>query len=188
MLWDGHRGARRDATISCRLSLYPLNSNPVRLRFPVQYIASGVALLWGDLIWRFDSGLVVTGVPTAESALALTPNQQLDIGLSCNSVAATVQSPLRNCSGTLASTLLTLPAAAVANNDHNSDRVKPRNVFDAAFGTDNLFRSETVRKVALRFTVTNVTNKVALYNFLSTFSGTHFIPPRTTQVSIAYSF
>jgi hypothetical protein len=81
-----------------------------------------------------------------------------------------------------------LPAADVANNDHNPDRVMPRNVFDIALGTDNLFRTETVRKVALRFTLTNVTNKVALYNFLSTFSGTHFIPPRTSQVSITYSF
>jgi len=29
---------------------------------------------------------------------------------------------------------------------------------------------------------------VALYNFLSTFSGTHFIPPRTYQASIGYVF
>jgi hypothetical protein len=144
--------------------------------------------LWADLIWRFDSGLVVTGVPTAQSALKLTPNQQVDIGLSCNGVDATVASPLRACNGLIASTLLTLPAADVANNDHNPDRVKPRNVFDVALGTDNLFRTEGFRKVALRFTLTNVTNKVALYNFLSTFSGTHFIPPRTSQISITYSF
>jgi hypothetical protein len=144
--------------------------------------------LWGDLIWRYDSGLVVTGIPNAEAALLLTPNQQATIGLSCNGLAANTATPLRSCSGTIASTLLTLPAAAVANNDHNPDRVKPRNVFDIALGTDNLFRVETTRKVALRFTLTNVTNKVALYNFLSTFSGTHFIPPRMSQVSISYSF
>jgi hypothetical protein len=144
--------------------------------------------VWADLIWRFDSGLVVTGVPTAQSALLLTPNQQVDIGLSCNGTVASVASPLRACNGTLASTLLTLPAADVANNDHNPDRVKPRNLFDIALGTDNLFRTETVRKVALRFTLTNVTNKVALYNFLSTFSGTHFVAPRTSQVSISYTF
>ena len=144
--------------------------------------------MWADLIWRFDSGLVVTGIPTAQSALRLTPNQQVDIGLSCNGVDATVASPLLACNGAIASTLLTLPAANVANNDHNPDRVKARSVFDIALGTDNLFRTETVRKVALRFTLTNVTNKVALYNFLSTFSGTHFIPPRTSQVSITYSF
>ena len=144
--------------------------------------------LWADFIWRYDSGLVVTGVPTAESALVLTPNQQVDIGLSCSGVRATVQNPITSCNGPIASTQLTLPPAAVANNDHNPDRVKPRNVFDIALGTDNLFRSETVRKIGVRYTLTNITNKVAFYNFLSTFSGTHFIPPRTTQISISYSF
>jgi hypothetical protein len=34
----------------------------------------------------------------------------------------------------------------------------------------------------------NVTNKVALYNFLSTFSGTHFVPPRTLQVEVKWTF
>jgi hypothetical protein len=150
-----------------------------------QHGKSGV---WADLIWRYDSGLVVTGIPTAQSALLLTPNQQVDIGLSCNGVAASVLSPLRTCGGTISSTLLTLPPAAVANNDHNPDRVKPRDLFDVAFGEDNIFRSETVRKVGLRFTVTNLTNKVALYNFLSTFSGTHFVAPRTTQIAVSYSF
>jgi len=99
-----------------------------------------------------------------------------------------VADPLRSCSGIIASTLLTLPPAALANNDRNPDRVKPRDIFDLAVGTDNLFRTETTRKVALRFTLSNVTNKVALYNFLSTFSGTHFVPPRTSQVSVTYTF
>jgi hypothetical protein len=144
--------------------------------------------VWADFIWRFDSGLVVTGIPNANYALLLTPNQQVDIGLSCSGLAASVGTPLRSCSGTLASRLLTLPAAAVANNDHNPDRVNPRNIFDIALGSDNVFHAESTRKVALRFTLTNVTNKVALYNFLSTFSGTHFLAPRTSQVSISYSF
>jgi len=143
---------------------------------------------WADLIWRFDSGLVVTGVPTAQSALKLTPNQQVDIGLSCNGVFATVENPVDSCRGTIASTLLTLPPASLANNDHNPDRVRPRDVFDLALGTDNLLHTEGLRKVAVRFTLSNVTNKVALYNFLSTFSGTHFLPPRTSQVSITYTF
>jgi hypothetical protein len=29
---------------------------------------------------------------------------------------------------------------------------------------------------------------VTLYNFLSTFSGTHFVAPRTYQVAIGYAF
>ena len=144
--------------------------------------------LWGALIWRFDSGLVVTGVPDAAAAMTLTPSQQVDIGLSCNGVPATLQSPITSCNGTVKSTLLTMPQAGTGNNDHNPDRVQPRNMLDVAFGTDNLLHSDTRRKVALRFTVTNLTNTVALYNFLSTFSGTHFVPPRTYQFLLAYHF
>jgi len=68
------------------------------------------------------------------------------------------------------------------------DRVKPRNLFDVAVGTDNLLRSEGRNKVTLRFTVTNLMNKVALYNFLSTFSGTHFVAPRTYQATAGFQF
>jgi hypothetical protein len=143
--------------------------------------------LWGAFIWRFDSGLVVTGVPDSAAAMLLTPAQQVDIGLACNGGPATLQSPLRACNGPVTSTLLTLPQAGTENNDHNPDRVKARNMFDIAVGTDNLLHTERY-KMALRFTVTNLTNKVALYNFLSTFSGTHFIPPRTYQASIGYVF
>ena len=143
---------------------------------------------WVDFIWRFDSGEVVSGVPDAAAAMMLTPNQQVDIGLSCNGVPATVLAPITSCSGVVKSTLLTLPATGTENDDHNPDRVKPRNLFDAAVGTDNLFHSETRNKVSLRLTVSNLTNKVALYNFLSTFSGTHFVEPRTLQASVGYAF
>ena len=142
---------------------------------------------WGTFVWRYDSGLAVTGVPDSAAALTLTPTQQVDIGLACNGAYATLPSPLRTCTGAVDSTLLTLPQAGTENNDHNPDRVKSRNLFDVAFGTDNLLRAERY-KIALRFTVTNLTNKVALYNFLSTFSGTHFVPPRTYQASIGYVF
>jgi hypothetical protein len=33
-----------------------------------------------------------------------------------------------------------------------------------------------------------LTNKVALYNFLSTFSGTHFVSPRTYQAEMRFIF
>ena len=61
------------------------------------------------LTWRFDSGLVVSGVPDAAAALALTPNQQLTIGFACNGVSATFSSPITTCNGTGTSKLLTLP-------------------------------------------------------------------------------
>ncbi len=70
---------------------------------------------WISLIWRYDSGLVVSGVPDAGAALALTPNQQVSIGLACNGVFATVANPLTDCTnsngmmGTVTSKLITLP-------------------------------------------------------------------------------
>jgi outer membrane receptor protein involved in Fe transport len=42
--------------------------------------------------------------------------------------------------------------------------------------------------MTLQLTVTNLTNRLALYNFLSTFSGTHFVAPRTYQLSVGYIF
>ena len=62
------------------------------------------------------------------------------------------------------------------------------NLFNVGVGTDNLFHSESTHRITLRFTIENLTNKVALYNFLSTFSGTHFVPPRTYQVALGYTF
>jgi hypothetical protein len=141
-----------------------------------------------DFIWRYDSGLVVSGVPDVAAALLLTPAQQTDIGFSCNGVFATFQNPITACNGIGKSTLLTLPQTGTENDDHNPDRVRPRNMFDIAMGTDNLLRSEDKHRVTLRFTVTNLTNKVALYNFLSTFSGTHFVTPRSYQVQMGYAF
>jgi hypothetical protein len=84
--------------------------------------------------------------------------------------------------------LLTLPQTGTENDDHNPDRVKPHNLFDIGIGTDNLFHKESGPRWTLRFTVENASNKVALYNFLSTFSGTHFIEPRSYQASAGYVF
>ena len=61
--------------------------------------------------------------------------------------------------------------------------MKPHSLFDIGIGTDNLFHKESGPRWTLRFTVENATNKVALYNFLSTFSGTHFIEPRNYQAT-----
>ena len=143
---------------------------------------------WIDFTWRYDSGMVVTGVRDSAAALALTAAQQTAIGLACDGAAAGYAAPLRVCSGAVTSSLLTLPAAGTENDDHNPDRVKPRNLFNGAIGTDNLFHTEARSRVTLRFSVENLTNKKALYNFLSTFSGTHFLPPRTYQASVGYSF
>jgi len=153
---------------------------------------------WVALVYRYDNGLVVSGIPDAGSALTtLTPNQQVSIGLACNGVYATVANPLSpaNCpSGPVTSKLITLPQGGFngipshENDDHNPDRVTPRHVFNLGVGTDNLFHNEAVRRVTASVQVENLTNKVALYNFLSTFSGTHFLQPRTVVARLGFVF
>jgi hypothetical protein len=143
---------------------------------------------WIEFTWRYDSGLVVSGVPDVAAALTLTPAQQVTIGFSCDGVFATFTHPITVCNGVGKSTLLRLPQTGTENDDHNPDRVKPRNLFNLAIGTDNLFHSKDSSRITLRFAFQNMTNKVALYNFLSTFSGTHFVPPRNVQITLGYAF
>ena len=101
---------------------------------------------------------------------------------------ATPASPILACgSANRGAIRLRIPADGAENDDTNPPRIAPRHLFDFSAGTDNLFRTDR-RKVTLRFTVINLTNKVALYNFLSTFSGTHFVTPRAFQVQTGVTF
>jgi hypothetical protein len=143
---------------------------------------------WASLSWRYDSGLVVSGVPDSDAALALTAAQQTTIGLACGGVFATFTDGIASCSGPLTSKLLTLPQAGQEDDDHNPDRVKPRHVLNLGIGSDNLFHSEKHTKWTASLEIANLTNKVALYNFLSTFSGTHFLQPRTAIARIGFVF
>jgi hypothetical protein len=61
-------------------------------------------------------------------------------------------------------------------------------LFDAAIGSDNLWGKSDGHHLTGKITVTNLSNVAALYNFLSTFSGTHWVPPRTVQAEIGYVF
>jgi hypothetical protein len=144
---------------------------------------------WIDFSYRYDSGMVVSGVPDSGFAImALTPAQQVTIGLACGGKYATYANPITACNGLVTSKLLTLPQAGKENDDHNPDRVKPRNVFNLGIGTDNLMHSEGKRRITASIDIANLTNKVAIYNFLSTFSGTHFLQPRTIVARIGYTF
>ncbi len=58
-----------------------------------------------SFIWRYDSGMVVSGVPDVAAALALTAAQQTTIGFACNGVYAGFGAPIRNCNGIGTSTL-----------------------------------------------------------------------------------
>jgi len=60
-------------------------------------------------------------------------------------------------------------------------------LFDLGVGTDNLFHTDRV-KWTVQLSGVNLTNQVALYNFLSTFSGTHFVTPRSYQAEVGLVF
>jgi hypothetical protein len=122
------------------------------------------------------------------AALSLTAAQQAAIGFYCGGQVATLASPITSCaSPNYGATRLVIPAPGTFNADHNPPRIAARNLFDAAVGTDNLFHGDRFR-TTLRLTVTNLSNTVALYNFLSTFSGTHFVAPRSYQVELGFAF
>ncbi|HVJ05692.1 MAG TPA: TonB-dependent receptor [Candidatus Saccharimonadales bacterium] len=153
----------------------------------VQY-QFGKNLPWVGFSWNYESGMVAGNVPDYATALGFTADQQAAIGLFCGSTSARLNAPIRSCaSGAQGATRINIPPAGTENDDRNPPRIAPRHVFDVAVGDDNLFRSDK-QKVSVRFTVSNLTNKVALYNFLSTFSGTHFLSPRTYSAQLGYSF
>ena len=58
---------------------------------------------------------------------------------------------------------------------------------DMAAGWDNILQRDHL-KTNISISAVNLTNKYALYNFLSTFSGTHFVSPRTVSAQISFNF
>jgi hypothetical protein len=85
------------------------------------------------------------------------------------------------------SVFINVPAPNKENDDHNPQRIAPRNLFDLAVGHDNLFHGDRYRW-SLRLTMINVTNKETLYNYLSTFSGTHYVTPRAMTAEVGFHF
>jgi hypothetical protein len=146
---------------------------------------------WMGFNWRYDSGLVAGSVPDFATALALDADQQAAIGLFCGGLQATIQQPLTaaSCAGLapFGATRVSIPAPGTENDDKNPPRISPRHLFDVSVGDDDLFRGDRF-KWSARFTVINLTNKEALYNFLSTFSGTHFVSPRSYTAELAFHF
>ena len=149
---------------------------------------------WVGFNWRYDSGLVAGSVPFATDTTTpvdltgLTADQQLQAGLFCGSQHPTLSIPLTTCAPSqYGSTLVKIPAPGTQDPDHNPQRIAPRSLFDVSVGDDNLFKGERY-KWSLTLTAINVTNKTALYNFLSTFSGTHYVTPRSLTAQVGFHF
>jgi hypothetical protein len=160
---------------------------------------------WVGFNWRYDSGLVAGPVPCAGGNCNNGPNgtdsivdvsglsndQQFEAGLFCGSVHATPTMGI-SASGLCpasqyGSSLIKIPAAGTEDDDHNPPRIKSRNLFDIAVGHDNILHGDRY-KWSARVTVVNLTNKEALYNFLSTFSGTHYVTPRSITATVGFHF
>jgi hypothetical protein len=161
-------------------------------------------LPWVAMNWRYDSGLVASNTNLDEFGHALSfldADQQAAVGLFCVDSSgvkhtAALNRPLDSTTcnvlgsdglPTGSATRIAFPKVGTFDVDHNPTRIAPRHLFDVAVGDDNLFRGDRY-KWSLRFTVVNLTNKTALFNFLSTFSGTHFVAPRNYTAELGFHF
>jgi len=168
--------------------------------------------LWYGFNWRYDSGQVAGQAPCynplsndpnsacdatsttlngqpAVDLSGLTADQEFQSGLMCDGVRATPGNklPAVCAASEFSSTLLQIPAPGTGNNDHDPARIAARSLFDMSLGKEDLFHGDRY-KVNFDLTAVNVTNKYALYNFLSTFSGTHYVSPRSLTAKISINF
>ena len=168
---------------------------------------------WFGFNWRYDSGLVAGAVPcygisdfnscgqstmlngqpaivmTDASGIPFTADQEFQAGFTCNGVRATptVALPFTCLASQFGSTLTKVPAPGTENDDHNPPRIRSRTLFDLAIGDDNLFKTDRY-KWSAQVNFINLTNNYVLYNFLSTFSGTHYVTPRAITATIGFRF
>ena len=168
---------------------------------------------WFGGNWRYDSGLVAGNAPCygenpgndcpqsttigGQPAVflrdvfgnPLSADQEYEAGFTCAGATATPTTPLPSTclASQFGSNRIKVPAINAENDDHNPPRIASRNLFDVSVGDDNLFKGDHY-KWSLTFTAINIANKVALYNFLSTFSGTHFVTPRALTAQLGFHF
>ncbi|MGA9386978.1 MAG: TonB-dependent receptor, partial [Candidatus Sulfotelmatobacter sp.] len=169
---------------------------------------------WVGFNWRYDSGLVAGNAPCygvnannncpqtttigGQPAVflqdvfgnPLSADQEYEAGFTCNGVRATPTAPIPAgvCPASQFTTgLVKVPAPNTEDDDKNPPRIASRNLFDVSVGHDDLFHGDKY-KISLQLTAINVTNKYALYNFLSTFSGTHYVTPRALTAEIGFHF
>jgi len=119
----------------------------------------------------------------------MTADEEFEAGFFCGGVRATRTRalPVTCLVSQFGSSLITVPAPGAQSDDHNPARIAQRNLFDASIGDDNLFHGDKY-KVSLQLTAINLTNNYVLYNFLSTFSGTHYVSPRTLTAELGFHF
>jgi hypothetical protein len=131
----------------------------------------------------------INPITGASVPLPLTADEEFQAGFACNGVKATPTHALPAVcpANQFTSSLINIPAPNTGNNDHNPQRIAPRSLFDVSLGKSNLFNKEHF-KTDFDLTAINITDKYALYNFLSTFSGTHYVTPRALTAKLTFNF
>jgi len=143
----------------------------------------------------------VSLVASNVGSIPLSADQEFEAGFTCNGMHATPPSAANpagipiSTGGVVGvcpalqfgSTLIKVPAPNAENDDKNPPRIQSRSLFDLAMGDDNIFHGDRF-KWSARVEVINLANNYALYNFLSTFSGTHYVTPRTVTGQIGFHF
>ena len=167
---------------------------------------------WVGFNWRYDSGLVAGAVPCygigpgndcpqstmlngLPAVIMTARGYTLDrrsgisggIHLQRRACDAYRSAPFTCLASQFGSTLTQGPDSGTENDDHNPPRITSRNLFDLSLGFDNLFKGDRY-KWSLQLTAINLTNNYALYNFLSTFSGTHYVTPRALTAQLGFHF
>jgi hypothetical protein len=170
---------------------------------------------WFGFNWRYDSGLVAGTVPcygisdfndcpqsttlggqpavtmTDPGGIPFTADQEFQAGFTCNGMHATptVALPFTCLASQFGSALTQVPSPGTENDDHNPPRIASRNLFDLAIGDDKVYSFGNDRyHLSAQVSFINLTNSYSLYNFLSTFSGTHYVTPRAITAEIGFHF
>jgi hypothetical protein len=166
--------------------------------------------------WRYDSGLVAGNTPCyglnpsndcpqsvtlpgGQPGIAmqdvlgnpLSADLEFEAGFFCGTQHASPTSPLPSTcpASQFGSTLISVPPPGTEDDDKNPPRIAHRHLFDVALGDDNLLRLSNDRyRISGQLTIINLANNYALYNFLSTFSGTHYVTPRAITAEIGLHF
>ena len=189
-IWGGFNWRFDSGLVAGSTPCYNLASNDPNTACPNTSIT-----LPGDIpgVAMVDNNIPPTTNPVTMQPvyLPLTLDQEFQAGFACNGVAANVNDPstyFATCpANELTSKLIDIPAPGKGDNDHDPPRIQHRDLFDVSLGKDNIFHANRY-KVNLDLTAINITNKYALYNFLSTFSGTHYVTPRAMTAKITLNF
>ncbi len=127
--------------------------------------------------------------PAGSRSSGLTADEEFEAGITCNGVAATPTSGFTSCpaNAVQVASWSRFPLPAPKTTTTTRRALRRATCSTSLVGKNNIFNKEHY-KTDLDLTAINVTNKYALYNFLSTFSGTHYVTPRALTAKITFNF